>query len=108
MLRASGCLNHALDSLNDRDGEKPGCEVTGRDPVPITCHVLPFDLHRAKWSEDGGAFQLLVSVEDDGRDPLHKTTRARHTGESRSGSLMNEEWIRSSGLGWTEGWSGLN
>lgn len=39
--------------------------------MTISGHFTPLDFDGAKWSDDGGAFQPLVPVEDDGRDALH-------------------------------------
>ncbi len=85
-MEASG--KKTFDSLDDRNCEQPGCKLTRAGPVAITRHIPPLDLDRAKRCDDGGSLEALVRVEDNGRDAFHETTRARHTGEGTSGSLV--------------------
>ena len=59
-LKASG--KETLDSLNDRNCELFGREITGGSPVAVS----PFDFDGAERSDDGGSSEVLVPVEDDG------------------------------------------
>ena len=77
-LWASG--KETLNSLDDGNCEQPSSEITRGGPVELSGYFPPFDFDGAEWGDDGGSLGVLVFVEDDGRDALHKTTRARHTG----------------------------
>jgi len=87
-------LGQALDSLDGRSDEFLGVEIATREPAQITTNITPLDFNGAEFGNEGGPLWLFVPVEDDGRDACHNTTRARLTGEGRSGSL----WM----------WVGLN
>lgn len=83
-------MNHALDSLDGRSDEFLGVEIATREPAQITTNITPLDFNGAEFGDEGGPLWLFVPVEDDGRDACHNTTRARLTGEGRSGSLRME------------------
>ena len=53
---------HALNSLDDWHCELFGFESASGEPVAIT----PLDFDGAESGDDGGAFELLLSVEGDG------------------------------------------
>jgi len=68
-------LNHALDALDDRNGEQSGGKISRGNPVAVTAHLPPLDFNRAERCDDGGSLELLVPVEDQGGDAGHDDGR---------------------------------